>query len=125
MIKHRDSGIAQLLRSRTDDPRAHLDCAHRSQSMSAMKAATAWSRGQSGWPRRFPIVQFPNPPLLVALVGWGLADAFGGTTHEIGRTVFALGLVVWACEEVIGGVNWFRRLLGAGVLVWLILELAG
>lgn len=81
-------------------------------------------RGQIGWPRRFPIVQFPNPPLLLAVVGWGLAALAGGTAHDIGRVVFTLGLVVWALEEAIQGVNWFRRLLGVGVLVWIAASLA-
>jgi hypothetical protein len=31
--------------------------------------------------------------------------------------------VVWALEEVVGGVNWFRRLLGTGALVWIIVGL--
>jgi hypothetical protein len=35
--------------------------------MSAVTIAELWRRGQVGWPRRFPIAQFPNPPLLLAL----------------------------------------------------------
>jgi len=31
---------------------------------------------------------------------------------------------VWALEEVVQGVNWFRRLLGVGVLVWIAATLA-
>jgi hypothetical protein len=44
----------------------------------------------------------------------------GGSVHDVGRAVFILGLAVWAWEEVVGGVNWFRRLLGAGALVWMV-----
>ena len=84
-----------------------------------------WRRGQVGWPRHFPIAQFPNPPLLLAFAGWGLAAASGGTAHNIGRVVFIFGLVVWACGEAMGGVNWFRRLLGVGALVWLAANLVG
>ena len=90
-----------------------------------MTIAELWRRGQVGWPRRFPIAQFPNPPLLVAFAGWGLAAAAGGTAHDIGRAVFAAGLAVWALEEAVAGVNWLRRLLGVGVLVWVIASLAG
>jgi hypothetical protein len=36
-----------------------------------------------------------------------------------------IGLAVWAVEEVLAGANMFRRLLGAGVLISLILQLAG
>ena len=48
----------------------------------------------------------------------------GGTAYEVGRVVFTLGLVVWAWEETASGVNWFRRLLGAGVLIWVVAGLA-
>jgi hypothetical protein len=92
--------------------------------MSQMTAAELWRRGQRGWPQRFPIAQFPNPPLLLAFAGWGVAAASGGTAHEIGRVVFTLGLAVWACEEAIGGVNWFRRLLGVGALLWILANIA-
>ncbi|HEY5285842.1 MAG TPA: hypothetical protein VIJ50_01900 [Solirubrobacteraceae bacterium] len=39
--------------------------------------------------------------------------------------VLTLGLAVWAYGEATGGVNWFRRLLGVGGLVWIIANLAG
>ena len=29
-----------------------------------------------------------------------------------------------ALEEAVAGVNWFRRLVGAGVLVWIVARLA-
>jgi hypothetical protein len=93
--------------------------------MSVVTIAELWRRGQVGWPRRFPLAQFPNPPLLFAFAGWGLAAEAGGTAHEVGRAVFTLGLAVWAWEEAVGGVNWFRRLLGAGALVWIVAGLAG
>jgi hypothetical protein len=73
-----------------------------------------------GWPRSFPIVQFPNAPLLVAFAGWGLAALTDGTAHDFGRSVFVVGLGVWALLELESGVNWFRRLVGAGTLVWIV-----
>ncbi len=93
-------------------------------SMSAVTTAELWRRGQVGWPRRFPIAQFPNPPLLLAFAGWGLAAESDGTAHEVGRVVFTLGLAVWAWKEAVSGVNWFRRLLGAGALIWIVASLA-
>ena len=93
--------------------------------MLGVTIAELWRRGQAGWPRRFPIAQFPNPPLLVAFAGWGLAGVAGGVTHDIGRVVFSVGLAVWALEEAARGVNWFRRLLGIGVLAWIVADLAG
>lgn len=90
-----------------------------------MTFAELWRRGQIGWPRRFPIVQFPNPPLLFAFAGWALATLADGTAHDVGRAVFTVGLGVWAWEEAVDGSNWFRRLLGVGVLVWIVAGLAG
>ncbi len=88
-----------------------------------MTIAELWRRGQVGWPRRFPIAQFPNPPLLVAFAGWGLAAVTPGAPHDVGRVVFILGLAVWAVQEIVGGVNWFRRLLGTAALVWIVVGL--
>jgi hypothetical protein len=87
--------------------------------------AKLWRRGQVGWPRRFPIAQFPNPPLLVAFAGSGLAAVAGGAAHDVGRAVFTVGLAVWALEEAVAGVNWFRRVLGAAALVWIVAGLVG
>jgi hypothetical protein len=86
--------------------------------------ADLWRRGQVGWPRRFPIAQFPNPPLLLAFAGLALAAVGDGTAHDVGRAVFIVGLGVWAWEEAVGGVNWFRRLLGVGAFVWIVAGLA-
>ncbi len=91
-----------------------------------MTAAELWRRGQAGWPRRFPVAQFPNPPLLFAFAGLALGAATQGQhAHDVGRAVFTIGLGVWAWEEAVDGVNWFRRLLGAGALVWIVARLAG
>jgi hypothetical protein len=78
-----------------------------------------------GGPRRFPIAQFPIAPLLVAFAGWGLAAATAGTAHDLGRAVFTVGLGVWALAEAVSGANWFRRLVGVGAFVWIVVGLAG
>ena len=93
--------------------------------MSGVTVAELWRRGQVGWPRSFPIVQFPNPPLLVASAGWGLAAVTRGTAYDVGRSAFVVGLGVWALLEAVAGVNWFRRLVGAGALVGIVASLAG
>lgn len=90
-----------------------------------MSTAELWRRGQQGWPRRFPIAQLPNPPLLVAFAGAVLAGVTSGTTHDVARAIFTVALAVWAGEEAAFGVNWFRRLLGLAVLVWIAAGLAG
>ena len=74
---------------------------------------------------RFPIAQFPNAPLLLAFAGSALAAVSDGTAHDVGRAVFIVCLGVWAWEEAVDGVNWFRRLLGVGVFVWIVAGLAG
>jgi hypothetical protein len=76
-----------------------------------------WRRGQEGWPRRFVLIQLPNAPLLVALGGGVVARVTDGTVHDVAAVVATLALAVWAVQEVFQGVNWFRRLLGAVVLV--------
>ncbi len=89
-----------------------------------MTIAEIWRRAQAGWPRSFPIAQFPNPPLLVALAGSALAAVAAGELQDVGRSVFIVGIGVWAWEEAVDGVNWFRRLLGTGALVWLVVRVA-
>lgn len=90
-----------------------------------MNAPALWRRGQEGWPRSYPIAQFPNAPLLVAFAGSLLAAVSSGGAEDIGRAVFTVGLGVWAWGEAVDGANSFRRLLGAGALVWLVVRLAG
>jgi len=92
--------------------------------MRPVTVAQLWRGSRTGWPRSFPIAQFPNPPLLIAFAGWVLAAVAHGTAHDVGRSVFTLGLAVWAWGEAVDGVNWLRRVLGAGVLVWLVARLA-
>jgi hypothetical protein len=72
------------------------------------------------WPRAFPVVQAPNAPLLVAFAGRGLQAVGRGRARRAGRAVFMLGLAVWAGEEAVDGVNWFRRLLGVATLGWML-----
>jgi len=78
-----------------------------------------WRRAQHGWPARFPIVQFPNAPLIVALVASVVGRLSSGTLHDVSRVVSLLGLIAWAVLEIVSGVNWLRRLLGAGFLAYL------
>lgn len=90
-----------------------------------MDPGDLWRRGQVGWPRRFPIAQLPNAPLIIAFGGWLLAAASSGDAHNLGRAVFTIALGIWAWEEAVDGVNWFRHVIGVGALVWLVVRLAG
>jgi hypothetical protein len=77
-----------------------------------------------GWPSDFPIVQFPNAPLIIAL----LAGAAAAHTHDPGHAYLAaisfLAFGIWAYEELLHGVNWFRHLLGLGFGIATIVHLA-
>jgi hypothetical protein len=82
------------------------------------------SPSAKGWPARFVLVQFPNPPLIVALLA-SIAGHFArGSGHRYFLSMFYAALSVWAYEEARHGVNWFRHLLGLGFSVYILLSLA-
>lgn len=64
------------------------------------------------------VVQFPNPPIIV----FGVAAAIRRFVHPDGNVGTAVSFVAtgsllwWAMDELIRGVNPFRRLLGFVVL---------
>jgi uncharacterized membrane protein YecN with MAPEG domain len=64
------------------------------------------------FPRRFPLAQFPNNPLILAFVAGMLAGRLHGSGHDYASAVSYLAMVVWAYLELAQGVNWFRHLLG-------------
>ena len=74
---------------------------------------------------RITIAQAPNVPLIVFLVALGVrwvlrpAGAVGTAVGVIGT----VALVVWAGDEVLRGVNPWRRLLGGGVLAFTVVGL--
>ena len=70
-----------------------------------------------GWPRRFPIAQFPNNALIIAFVAGRVAMMVHGTGHLDARSVSYLAMAIWAYEELAHGVNWFRHLLGLFYIV--------
>jgi hypothetical protein len=74
--------------------------------------------------RGVTVAQFPNPPLIVALVAalvsWMVGD---GSTYEVARAIFYVALTVWAWEEASRGVNGFRKVLGVGGLIFVVVSL--
>jgi hypothetical protein len=76
------------------------------------------------WPKSYPIAQFPNPPLIAALVAltlrWITPDAWTNALTAVGY-VF---LGAWAYLELAEGANAFRRVLGAAGLVYVIVLIA-
>lgn len=91
--------------------------------MAILDIAAAWRRGQEGWPSRFVLVQFPNLPLIVSLTGSVVARLADGRAADYADATSRLGLAVFAYLELTDGANWFRRVLGGGVLVWLVMTL--
>jgi hypothetical protein len=63
-------------------------------------------------PRRYPIMQFPNKPLLIAMLAGAAARTAHGRTARGAALVSALAQLVWARQEITDGANGFRRLLG-------------
>jgi hypothetical protein len=70
------------------------------------------------------IVQFPNRSLIVALAAGAAAEFVHGPARIALVTVHVTALTFWAYAELVSGVNWFRRLLGRGVLIAIVVVLA-
>jgi len=77
-----------------------------------------------GFPRRFPLVQFPNLPLIVAFLAGEAGRFVRGTEHSFARSVSYVAMTIWAYEELVHGVNWFRRLLGLAYVIILVVGIA-
>lgn len=93
----------------------------------AERISTLWRRGQRGWPADYPVAQFPNAPLLVAIAAWiarRLTEA-GSAPNDWATAVFFVSLTAFAWWELADGVNGFRRVMGAAVLAFVIVSLAG
>lgn len=79
---------------------------------------------QFGWPRGFPIVQFPNVALLTAFASGLVAARIHGVGHNDAAAVSYVAMTIWAYEELVHGVNWFRHLLGLVYIVSTVTHLA-
>ena len=68
---------------------------------------------------RITVAQWPNLSLGLFVAASLALRIFhpSGTTDQILRIGAAIALVVWALDELIRGVNPFRRLLGFGILL--------
>jgi hypothetical protein len=79
---------------------------------------------QLGWPRSFPLVQFPNAPLIIAFLAGMVAGVAHGPAHADASAIAYLAMTIWAYEELIHGVNWFRHLLGLTYMISTVVHLA-
>ncbi len=72
------------------------------------------------------VAQFPNWPLFAILAGWAvraIADDSSDAYRWAGGAVTVLWLY-WGADELIRGVNPWRRLLGTLVIAWQLVGLA-
>jgi hypothetical protein len=77
-----------------------------------------------GFPQRYPLVQFPNLPLIVALLAGALSSQLSGLEQSYARAIAYLGMAIWAYLELVSGSNLFRRLLGLTFAVIVLVRLA-
>jgi hypothetical protein len=63
-------------------------------------------------PRRFRIFQFPNPPLIAAMLAAAIVRTTHGSRSHNAMQLSRLAMLPWSAEEITTGANWFRRLLG-------------
>jgi hypothetical protein len=76
------------------------------------------------FPRSYPIVQFPNAPLILAFVSGLLAHNSDGRVHSYAQAISYLAMAIWAYLELFHGVNAFRRLLGLAYTISTAVHLA-
>ena len=71
---------------------------------------------------RITVAQFPNLSLGIYVVAWATRKVLGpaGTLDTILAVVASAALLWWAFDEIIRGVNPFRRVLGGAVLGWMV-----
>ncbi len=76
------------------------------------------------FPRRFPILQFPNLPLIIAFLAGEAGRFVHGTGLDYTRSVAYVATAIWAYEELAHGVNWFRHLLGFAYVIIVVVRIA-
>jgi hypothetical protein len=68
--------------------------------------------------------RIPHRSLIAALAAGGAAEFASGPGRIALVTVHVTVLTYWAYAELVSDVHWFRRLLGAGVLIAILVILA-
>lgn len=67
---------------------------------------------------RIVIGQFPNWPLWVFAAAWIVAMVTQGDVARWARGASWVALAFWAADELVRGVNPWRRILGIGTLAY-------
>ncbi|HEX8646673.1 MAG TPA: hypothetical protein VF715_07205 [Thermoleophilaceae bacterium] len=85
----------------------------------------AWLvRAQHGWPAGYPVAQFPNAPLAIALAAAVAGRLVDGRAEGYASAAFHVALSIWAYEELAHGANAVRRATGAAGLAYVLASLA-
>ncbi len=69
------------------------------------------------------IFQKPNFVLIIAAIGFAISTLTGDEIHNLANVIFIMAIIIWAYEESATGVNLFRKLLGATVLLFMAISL--
>ena len=96
------------------------------RDMSRLTAAGRWwfENRRTG---EITIAQFPNWPLLAIAAVWIVrrsVDA-GSTLADVATIAATILWLYWGADELLRGVNPWRRLLGIGVIAWQLIGLVG
>lgn len=88
--------------------------------MTVRRVADWWFRSRETG--RITVAQWPNLSFGIFLVAWALRKVLDptGTLDTVLAVVAGAALVWWALDELIRGVNPFRRVLGGAVLGWMV-----
>lgn len=71
------------------------------------------------------IAQFPNLPLWIALAAWVVERIANGVVATTAQAVVDLSVLWWAGDEIVRGVNPWRRALGIGGVIWVVVRVLG
>ena len=70
-----------------------------------------------GWPSGYVILQVPNAPLAISVAASLAARLTGGVVGRFTSAISLFAFGIWAFGEATRGVNAFRRLVGLGFLI--------
>ena len=59
---------------------------------------------------------------VIAVLAGAAGRFLDGSAHSYAASVSYLAMTIWAYEELVHGVNWFRRLLGLAFMILLIVR---
>ena len=121
---HRPGGLFRMCcLHRTGNPDSPLPMLRIKERLLGIRSA--YKRlTELSFPRRFPMAQFPNLPLVVAILAGEAGKFLDGSAYSYATSVSYLAITIWAYEELVHGVNWFRRLLGLACMILLVVHVA-